>query len=627
MKNQRGIALVTTLLMAVVVIMMVTAGVALLPSQRAMTGSMEQGQAALTAAEAGIEYVRTRLQEDQGWRGDANAVVVNEPGKLWIREDEGNVVGIVWSTEGEPGLFKIRFNFQNEDNNPEEGFDDNPSSAMMVEHPYISFNGLNRANSGPIWRAERTGDFEVDDSQSFGDVPRFAAVIYSQGLAGPGLRNVTPTNLSPGPSHGMVVTRTVEAFIGRDVSQFGDSVVYGADEVALNSSDQLLLESSTDDEIPRIRTLANVTATTGGAADDFEMTDGEVVVNQTTGDFTVNGVTSSDPAPYQADSSGSFLEIGYDQITQAGTGDARMSAGTYLWENVGGSDELVYYDVEFEDGVVGSDPRLPPLLGTGTVVNSSSDLGSGIGNSDISIKKNKLEMTVKKNILVSPTANASGVAILATPTLMAARQRRPQVEFRPKKDEPTPIVSTSGQFTMTGKLHGSGGVTAEGDITVQGESVLHSRADTQVALYSKGDVTIEPIEASMVNSIYGGGGGGGGGSGSASGGGGSGSSIFTNGINPFVSSQTSGDIVFSGVVYAQGSFNAVNPGRNFHLRGVLVAFGGDPELGEAPGTRVGSGGVNISAANTQFIYDASFVSTLMEQGGVATLNNISWRWF
>lgn len=636
MRKRKGFALITTLMMSVIVIMLITAGLVLLPSHRVMTGTLDQSQRALTAAEAGVEYTRTKLQNNPGWRGDDNIVTIDEPGKLWVREDEGNIVGIVWAADGQPSLFKIRFNFQDGDNGDEDDDDDkngvkdfldDPSSNMIVRHKYISYNSLNKANSGPIYRAEESGNWEIDDGTSFGDVPRFASVIYCQGTAGRSVEGASPSNLEPDPAKGSTTVRTVEAFIGRDVSQYGDSVVYGAEGININSADKLFIETADAEYIPRARTLQDMITNTGGDSDDFAMDNGDVVVNPIGGRFTINGSDSSSPTASQSDSSGSFLEIGWSQIEKApnGGGDPAVRAGTYVWEQVGGKSELVYYDVEFDPAVPTTDPRDVLYSGpAGTTINNESDLGTNINKDVIDFKKSKLEMRVKKSFNVSTSpGGALGMNVLVTNDTLLAERDRPKIEFKPKKkQDPDPIITTQGSFRMTGKLHGGGAVTAEGNIDVQGESILRTGRDTQVALYSKGDISIEPIPPAIQASIPPAN------NGSGSGGGGTVSGVFTNGVNPFLGSQGPGDVAFSGVIYAQGSFTAnIGPTNNFHVRGVLVAFGGDSEAGEAPGTRVGSGAVNIDAQNTQLIYDSSYVANLIDEGGATTLSNISWRWF
>jgi len=354
------------------------------------------------------------------------------------------------------------------------------------------------------------------------------------------------------------------------------------------------------------------------------MEDGEVLVNQATGKFTVNGVNSVAPAATRSDSSGSFLELGWSQIDKAQTSDAKVNAGTYVWEDIGGKTELTYYDVEYDPADPSTNPLLPPLAGTGRIIKNPDDMGVDVGKA-ISFKRAKMEFSVAGNVLIEPTSKGStGLSVLVSNNVLTRDRDRPKVEFKAKrKHDPDPILTSPGKVQMMGNVHGSGAITAEGDITVQGESVLRTGPDTQVALYSKRDITIKPIPTQVLSKIASSL------SSSSSAGSSPYKSSFTKGVNPFLDTESAGDVMFSGVVYAQGSFSAnIGASNNFHLRGVLVAYGGDPEAGETPGERgSGSGAVSIQSRNTQLIYDSSFVSTLINQSGAVTLNNLSWRWF
>ena len=102
------------------------------------------------------------------------------------------------------------------------------------------------------------------------------------------------------------------AFIGRDVSQYGDSVVYGAMDLDFDVQNRFLVESSNDRVPPRARTLGSVTLNSS-SSDPLEMTNGEVIVDELAGTFRVNGADSITPSAIREDSSGSFLELGWSQ--------------------------------------------------------------------------------------------------------------------------------------------------------------------------------------------------------------------------------------------------------------------------------------------------------------------------
>ena len=72
---------------------------------------------------------------------------------------------------------------------------------------------------------------------------------------------------------------------------------------------------------------------------------------------------------------------------------------------------------------------------------------------------------------------------------------RPIVGFvnKNKGDSGTTILTSKGNITISGATMGSGAITSEGNITMQGPSLLESDPGVGVSIYSKGDVTIEPI--------------------------------------------------------------------------------------------------------------------------------------
>lgn len=618
MKHNRGIAIVTTLLMMVVVVMMVTAGIALLPSNRAMTGSLSDNQGAVAAAEAGIEYARTRLQADPNWKGDGNAVVINEPGKIWVREDRGNVIGILWSSQGAKSLFRMRFNYQNSNDSPHEGFDD-PAPEMIVQHPFISYNAVNRPTASPLWRAS-TDNFEIDDSVTFGDVPKYTAVLYCEGSAGAALSDVGTGNLNPNPNATGLSRRTLEAYIGRDVSQYGDSVVYGATSIDFQVADRILVESSDPNTPPRARTLGNVTMNSTSLT-PLAMTNGEVYVGPTTGQFTINGAESTDPEATRADSSSFFLKLGWSQIEKASTGDPEINAGTYVWRDTH-PPSLVYYDLDYDPSVG------IPATATGTPILSADDLGNNASNS-VSMDPNQVLLTIRDNLFVKNSASGvDSLSFITEPGLVTNQIKRANIVLQDDPAQGTsPIVTSPGKFRIEGKLTGTGAVTAEGDVSLQGEALVEAGSGSRVAIYSRGDINLEAIPGAIAASFAAELSASASGSGSGSGGGG-GPDYFDGAANPFATTVDGGDVVFSGVVYAQGSFNApIGLQRNFHLRGVLVAYGGDSEAGENPGSRVNSGRLNIAARNTQFVYDSSYVAGLLDPESPTTLSNLSWRWF
>lgn len=612
-RKKAGIVLIATLLFSVVTVMMLTAAMALLPGARVMSGTLDSSQKALQAADAGLEYARTRLQENPSWRGDDEAVTVDLAGQLWVREARGNVVGIMWA-DGEPSMFKLRFNYRNGGGSPDEGFVD-PPAEMEVDTVFVSHNNLSSPTAVPLYRAN-SSNYQVGSTIAGVDVPKYAAIVYSVGFAGPGLNDISPTQLHPDFRNGTVTTVTLEAIMGRDVSKYGDSVLYGARDVLVDVGNEFLVESEDPATPPRARSMGNVSVL-GGGSDPVEMVDGEVYVQPGTGRFTVNSLDSTDPAATRADSRAEFLQLGWDEIDKASTGGPKLPAGTYVWKSGG---VLHYYAQEY-DPAAGVPTGSPDA-----VYSSTSELPSSVSDA-VEISPAGMKLSFTRDVFVEPAGSATGLAIVSEPGLMSALGRRPEAELdAPTPDDPSPILTAQGPVFLEGRIRGDGSITSENDITFQGESVIEAKADNKVAIYSKQDINIQPIPPSVLSSIIAPGGGGGAGPApSSSPGGGALVDFFQGSLPPF-GPPVAQDVAFGGVVYAQGDFNVnVGSDANFFLHGVLVAYGGDSALGEMPGDRAGKGFVNLTAKNIQLLYDSSYVANLRDQNAATKLEIISWR--
>lgn len=619
--GRQGFVLVTTLILLVVVAMMLGAALALLPGSRLMSGTISTTEDAIAAAQAGVEYARTRLQENPTWRAEGNSVVVDMPGEIWVRESHGNVIGLVWSSRPEPLMFRIRFNYQNGGGAPNEGMSD-PPEEMEIESVYVSHNNLADSSAKPLLRASPS-NFSVNGSiLAPNDVPKYTAVIYSEGFAGEGLSGVSPTQLQLQKAVGRGVTATtIEAYLGRDVSRYGDAVLYGARDVTLQVAKDVKIESRDNSTPPRARTMGDILVTIAGNGGSLSMEDGEAYVKPSTGRFTINGTDSSDPEATRADSRGHFLQLGWEEIDKATASDARLPAGTYVWRT--GPLRLDYYAQDFDPAI--GVPSTPP----DATYRNNSELPSSVDGALV-LDPTKLKVKITKNVLVESNGSANGIAFTAESGLLETLKLRPEAELQaPDPDAGTPIITTQGNFRVDGRIRGNGSVTAAGNITFQGESVLEADKDSKVAIYSKRDINIDPVPTPVADSIAsltpGGGGGGPGPSGTP--GAASINSFFRGQLPPFGTPRP-GDVAFAGVVYAQGNFN-VNIGStaNFHLHGMLVAYGGDSSAGEMPGERAGAGYVKIKSENVQLFYDSSFVANLMDQNAASKLDVVSWRRF
>lgn len=620
-RKKNGLVLVTSLLVVAISVMMMGAGLSLSQTSLNLQGSSEDVHAAHEAAQAGLAYARTRLQATPGWRGfeagQPDLVTVNIPGKLWVREHQGNVLGILTDPSGRVSSFRIRFNYQ--DNSLTNDALPDPVAAMRFNMPYVSENNLDSAQSKQVYRAIPSGGTYkviVGSSPTPFDTGRYAAALLCEGASGDGLVQLSPSNLNPLNSNRRVSRKVVEAIFTRDLSKIGDAAVNGAMNLdfALKTSGRMVVESKDPGVPPRARTMEsmNVTVPVAGATPVSFGSSGEVYVKPATGTFKVNNTDSTAPAAQQEDSSSRIPSIKWSEVPKASPTGAKMAAGTYVWRE--NPRRLEYFDQEFNG-------TIPPLGTPPTAIHTNgSSLDGGAGAIDMN--RAEMALDISENVYVQPTAGGvTGLAVVAEPSLITLLRNRPDVRMAPAGSDPAPVLTSSGGILISGELSGKGSVTAEGNITFQGSSVLEADANGKMAVYSKGDILLDRIPPAIA----------GGGTqvtillGDEHSGSGSGGpapapiTAFLQGGTPPFGTPSYQDIGFAGLFYAMGNVTtklgeraATDPGgaasaADLYFRGVVVAYGGNPEMNHSPGATAGKGAINMQGGNVHMVYDSSYV--------------------
>lgn len=623
LRRARGMLIVLTLIMLALLAMFLGAGLSLTRTGANSTAYNEEQTLAREAANAGVEYARTRLQEDPNWKGGTgDSITVNTPGVLWVRENRGNVIGIIGGGDRK-AVFRIRFNYQNGGASPDEGLA-NPAPDMMIGHPYVSENNLNAAVQKKVYRANSGGSWSVTStSPSPYDCTRYSAVILCEGLAGAPLRDVSPTQLAAAQSNRRLTRRVAEVFLGRNLNQVGDAPIYGADSIqmTLKTAGQLKVRSSDYGVPPRARTLRDIYVQDPSVSSPVvDMTaTGEAYVNQVGGVMRIDGVDSTAPVATQEDSSPRFPKVTWSQIAKAPPTSTNLAAGTYVWRR--SPRRLDYYAQEY-------DPTVGPPAATVTPDASYNNAGSLDPTGNISMDKNRLELDISQDLYVAPVGAVKGLAIVPEPGLLAAIQNRPNVELKPATStSPAPIITAQGDILVQGSLRGQGSVTTEGNITFQGTSILEADQNSRTAIYARGDVTLEPLPVEIAMSGYtsnpmtGSGGGSGGGTPSIP--------FLASLPAPPFGTPSFRDIAFSGLFYTQGNIKANFPGptpADLYFRGMVVAFGGDPDAGQAPGAS-GRGAIDFTGGNVYLEYDSRYVVGALNLTGAALLEVSSYNLF
>lgn len=638
--KRRGIVLLVSLVVASVSMMFLGAGLTLSQMDQSLAGNDEDLQSAQESAKAGLAYARTRLQEDPNWRGTGlggvAGVTVDMPG-LWVREDQGNVVGILGQGTDKVSCFRIRFNYQNGNSTSPDDFLPDPSATMRFPGGIISENNLNANQLKVVHRAQTASPWRVPaGSTGVQDISRYSALVVVEGLAGDGMRDLASTNLSPAASNRRVSRRYIEALFTRDMSKFGDAALNGGADVTgdLNGTTDAgtwKIESRDGGVVPRARSNRDITLQNNSAVDKGAT--GILNVKNGSGRYLKAGVDQTAQA-VQEDSTNRIPKVGWDQIPKATAAGPRIAGGTYVWRAngpLGVNRSLEYYPQTYTAATLPATPGVPVSAAT-------MDGGSAA----VELVPDRMLVRFRKDVFVTPSSSGeTGLNIIAAPGLIAAIRNRPNVRFTAAAGDPPPILTANGNIFLEGDLKGKGSVTSEGNITFQGTSVFDADPDQPTSVYAKGDINLMAIPPQVfsqastpIDPITGAGGHGfGHGHGHGSGHG-SGSLLaaiptFLGGANPFTQALTEQDVAFAGLMYAQGKihadFSAAASQRvSLFFKGMVVSYGGNPDT-QTPGASGGGTFEVIHGKNMHMVYDSTLIRHTLGETGSAKLTLQSWQ--
>lgn len=446
--SRRGIVLLTALLVTGAVV--VSAGSGCLVRARALS----EGEAALLAADSGLQYAMARLQEDPDWRGDGADQATS---RFRILEDRGNVLGFLTTPSGEASQFRIKFNCQDGPG----GQDGLADSSRVLRTPFVSVNNLRGAGARPLLRANEDGVGVAAPSAPPSQVPGGTACIVVEGLAGGGLREANQGDPFQAVGGRGVTRRVVEAYLTLDVPAPRSG---GSPEAGLPRD---------EDGWPPPRTWNDV------ELQGRVVFEGRDAVGTSEGTaFTLNHAAPDEDAK-------PLDRLDWDSLPKAGGGDSTMPGGTYVWRLDSRGPYLEYFDVELAPG------EGLPEAGTGRRIDTNNVTRSGDG---VAVDPGSLALTISKDVLVEASeGGATGLSIRTDPEITAAA-RRPMVAFAPPAGSGRPpVLTAAGSVCFEGALLGSGSITSEQEIRFQGPSVLEADPQTGVSLYARGDISVEAI--------------------------------------------------------------------------------------------------------------------------------------
>ena len=587
--KRRGIFIITSLFIVLLVMMILAAVVKLIPATLGSADRFNDDQKAMAAAQAGVRYAVVRLQQDFLWNANVNPAqrTVDQPNFV-VEEDNGNIFGYMRTETGDVSQFRIRFNFQDGD----PGLDNLPDPSRLVQHPYVSVNNLTNyvaSSDVPLTGAGPT--YAVPDPYTFDyQVPPREVILVVEGLAGDGLRDTTPANLDPSPGTTRRVSRVyIEAGFAQGNEAGGDSVLSGGGDINLFISDskgQLKLETITGEGQVNVRANGSLNVADGGSPNVTAASKGKGNVQ---GLLTFDGPSSFDEdtatvsTQTVADPALMTIEWGTLNFTDSSptsTQAAQIPAGIYLWND--GTKQMEYYDEPYTG--TGWVPTTTPTTVSADFSSVRTDTAGGINWEFDSGGKGKGAKTgplvsVDGDVNVQPTLSTDGVYFLSSDSDNITYE----FQFNGPKDQVNTFYS-EGDFYLQGPIQGKGtSVIAGGELTITNGGVdiaVNPSAESGVNLYSKGDMLISTNK-----------------NGGAKGG------------------TEYGDLKMTGVAYTWGDFTAIlndpatssNAGK-FEVTGALAAYGNDPATNNPGGT--GEGNINIWAKDPKLKYDPAFTSAI-----------------
>lgn len=480
-RKKKGIVLVTTMLTVVLVIMLLSSVVYSNLGSFRLTTNFYDKENALMAAQSGAQYAITRLQSDILWKANPSTVYTLKTGDFEVKEEDGNVWGILSSTNGKKSVFRIKFNCEDGPG----GFDNMDDSAHKIESPYISTNNLFSSVPSIAYSADKNGIIQGKTVTENGKevfkphseakqvtIPKGTCNLIVEGFSGPAVRDASLSK--PIDTKSSYAHQIVEIYASIDPSSLNvDSAISASGNINAKTG-AFRLNSAEGTQTPNMRSLGHVALTGQVSAGS-----GTVFFND---GFTVNGATETNIKHEKSNSGENFAKITWADVPKATKSDTNLPAGTYVWEKnpTTKAIELRHYPtIIFYDG--------KPLPDSGyQTVSTGKFKGMTVDSKNLTVMFDQ-NIYVPGDLLIRSNINEYGT--------------RPIVGFvnKNKGDSGTTILTSKGNITISGATMGSGAITSEGNITMQGPSLLESDPGVGVSIYSKGDVTIEPIYNTSAN--------------------------------------------------------------------------------------------------------------------------------
>jgi hypothetical protein len=337
--RHRGIVLVASLVLMVVTLMVVGASLTLGPANVSAGANLADSLRARQTAESGLQYAISRLRLQPDWKGDGNQVTVNTP-DMFVREDNGNVIGLLKAPAGNWSQFRLRFNYQ--DGAGAEGLND--PAQFVFQSPYVCVNNLLSSNETTAPRADGPGASVQTNSARPYTVPRWSVLMAVEGRAG----RIGATPSSPEGTTGGFTAVSLEALL-QVPGLMSQSDLDAAAMVAGNFSSSVagagkVQVDGKSGRVPRLRSRGNVTVS-GGSSPNYISPLGKVTSQTGALAATYNAAQVSVKTESTSDP---FYQLLWNDVRRAPSAAPSLNAGTYVWWQDG---TLHYYDRSYSDYV------------------------------------------------------------------------------------------------------------------------------------------------------------------------------------------------------------------------------------------------------------------------------------
>ena len=618
-ENKRGMVLVTVMFFILVIgifgrIVLING-----PAMAQLANLSGAELQAQRAAEAGAAYVRLKLRDNGDWKGDDNALTVNQA-DLKVEERDGNVIGWLKGATGEVSMFRIRFNYQDGGGGGDSLPD--PPVAFRNDTTYLSLNNVRQSTENVVPDVNPS-TYSVDD-RAVGTLiaPPGSALVRIEGFAGTALRNTTGPTSAPDPQ-GRLVSRVLRVV-------YKAAPDLGIPDSALSAGNGIQLEVENGAKVnligageAKLRSKQGVDVSLWDGADALLTMDGTVGRDPSQG---LNALVDSSGTVTEEDETvgdgNDFHNLSWDQVPKASTANheaVQLPGGIYVATSSG---EYLYYDMdlaEFDALTPDATGIRPPTMTLSSNFSEVRPPGNvSVGGINVDTDNPPYVLTVDKDVNFFESANGQKDVLFTT---VGGRRLHRNDTTSPYEfsgvsnlfNSPgamvidNAIMSSQGDLGIMVDIKGeNASLTAEKNAIIAAPSValLQDEAvefDQRLSIYAQGDLTVSTYRN-------------------------------TPGYPPYVPPYEGyNNLNLEGLIYTWGDANIYTgtPGEKYteqydiydgytlkpnyadvNIVGALVAYGGDPstfdesDSSTGPGS-AGNGKISIFGMAAEILYDAT----------------------